>query len=241
VLLTSAGDFIDPIFVSGCQRSGTTLLTRLIKESPEINDIQYTKDDELDAGYILAGYKSVGVAGRCCFQTTYLNECYGEYLGLNNAFKLIWVIRNPFSVIYSMAYNWSRFSLNELFLACGYREACAAGYKGGPLYLLARLSAVDKACFSYRGKLNQLFELSEQLNECRLLVIDYDELIRYRGQVLRSIFGFVNVEYDEKYASRIDAAPSRKAEKLSQAEKEKVRHVCADLYAKAKGKVKPHA
>ena len=67
------------VLVAGCQRSGTTMLTRVIAGSRGFQRFRLTHDDELDAALILAGYVNVPGDRRYCFQTTYLNERYSEY------------------------------------------------------------------------------------------------------------------------------------------------------------------
>ena len=118
-LLDSLDGFPESILVCGCQRSGTTMLTRVIRQADSIEKFHYTKDDELDAALILTGRIEPNTSGRFCFQTTYLNENYSEYFDHTSGHKIIWVIRNPFSNIYSMLYHWRRWALNELFVGCG--------------------------------------------------------------------------------------------------------------------------
>ena len=118
-LLDNLIEYPDSVLVSGCQRSGTTILARVITQSEGMVNDWRRSDDELDAALILSGKEKRKNVGRYCFQTTYLNECYGEYFNKNYKFKLIWVLRNPLSVIYSMRYNWGSLSFNELYDACG--------------------------------------------------------------------------------------------------------------------------
>src|SRR3989304_2398887 len=106
------------ILVAGCQRSGTTALSRLITGSDGMVDFQFGADDELDAALILSGWgPHPPRQGRYCFQTTYLNNSYPEYFE-HRDYKLIWVLRNPASVVYSMLYNWKTVALNRLFRHC---------------------------------------------------------------------------------------------------------------------------
>ena len=118
-LLKCLKNYPDSVLVSGCQRSGTTMLARLFTASEGMVKYYFGVDDEHDAALLLAGIEEKPQEGRYCFQTTYLNECYREYLNNDLSFKLIWVVRNPFSVVYSLLYNWDSFALDELFEACG--------------------------------------------------------------------------------------------------------------------------
>ena len=67
-------NYSDSVLVAGCQRSGTTVITRLIRRVIGMPDFEFTKDDELDAALVLAGVLPSSYTGRHCFQTTYLNE-----------------------------------------------------------------------------------------------------------------------------------------------------------------------
>ncbi len=98
-LLGSIENFPGSIVVTGCQRSGTTAIARIIKSSSEICNVQLCKDDELSDALLLSGQAKINSNGRCCFQTTFLNECLAEYKKLTDEHRLVWVIRNPYSVV----------------------------------------------------------------------------------------------------------------------------------------------
>ena len=121
-LLSELDNFPDSVLVTGCQRSGTTMLSRLITNTPEMENFWFGNDEELAAALILSGYVDYQSDARHCFQTTYLNEQLEEYFELQGQQQIIWVLRSPDSVIYSMIHNWRRFALNELFLAVGLDE-----------------------------------------------------------------------------------------------------------------------
>jgi len=78
-LLARLDEFPNSILVSGCQRSGTTMLLRLITQSEGMVNYWFGRDDELDAALILSGFEPHTPHGRYSFQTTYLNECAHEY------------------------------------------------------------------------------------------------------------------------------------------------------------------
>src|SRR5262245_47784686 len=80
--------------VAGCQRSGTTMLTRIIAASAGFRPLSLTRDDELDAALALCGAIELPVEHRYCFQTTYLNERYREYGNLRPENRLVWVVRH---------------------------------------------------------------------------------------------------------------------------------------------------
>jgi len=228
-LLLQLGRFSRPVLVAGCQRSGTTAVTRAIAGSDGFDRFRITHDDELDAALILSGEEDWNSAGRYCFQTTYLNERYFEYFQSKADFQLIWVLRNPYSVVYSMLYNWKQFALKELFASCGYpvmQEMFKAGKPG-------RASLLEMACYSYVGKMRQLFELRDKLPADRLMVIDYDRLCEAPAVHLGHVLRFIDAEFQPKVADAIHRASLAKSECLSEDAHSRVQLICASLYDRA--------
>jgi hypothetical protein len=138
----------------------------------------FGRDDELDAALILSGTVAHTPHGRYCFQTTYLNEKYTEYFEHDNGHKLIWVLRNPYSVIYSMKYNWRSWALNELFEACGVQFLDERLTRNYQRFGVIGVPKIVRACLSYKGKTGQIIEIAERLGNERVQVIDYNELIQ---------------------------------------------------------------
>ena len=223
-LFSTADLFSFPVFVSGCQRSGTTLVARAIRQSDQIADIDFTVDDELDAAYILSGQYDVDRSKRYCFQTTYINECYKKYATLKTKYYLIWVIRNPHSVVYSMVYNWARYPLNELFLSCGISEAV----------IQKKYTPVEKACYSYLAKNRQISWLMNNNQDGNILVIDYDDLIQNKGASLEATFDFIDLPYESKYSAIINSGSVDKSRFLGQGEVDIINEICGDSYLKVK-------
>ena len=54
-LLSRLERFPKSVLVTGCQRSGTTMLSRIITQSEGMTNYWFGKDDELDAALILSG------------------------------------------------------------------------------------------------------------------------------------------------------------------------------------------
>ncbi len=69
-LLARLDDFKDAILVAGCQRSGTTMLAKVITESEGIRNFWFGVDPCMDGGLLLSGYLPHEPVGRYCFQTT---------------------------------------------------------------------------------------------------------------------------------------------------------------------------
>jgi hypothetical protein len=203
------------VLVAGCQRSGTTMLTRLIAGATGFGRLALTVDDELDAALVLAGFIDLPLAQRYCFQTTYLNECFRDYRRLQEDQRLIWVVRNPYSVVYSMLHNWRRFALNELYRGCGIEEVSSARLRRWWLSWPLGPSGIEKACLAYRGKLAQILAIRDLLQPQQLLVIDYDTLIASPTEWLPHIFRFADAPFDAARARSVDASSASKADRLS--------------------------
>lgn len=230
-LLENLDRFPNSILVTGCQRSGTTILARIITESDGMVNYWFGKDDELDAALLLAGEVDHQPCGRYCFQTTYINNCYGEYAEhKDNGHKIIFVIRNPYSVVYSMLYNWKRFALNELFIQCGMPfaddETKNIVDMFGPLFV----SRVTKACYSYVGKTIQAIELSNIFRCNEIVFVDYDILVNNKMVVLPLIYEFLGLSYKESYADRLSVKSLNKADRLTPSIRNKIRAICLPTY-----------
>jgi len=230
-LLTKLDDYMAPILVAGCQRSGTTALARLLKRAAGIVDHAFGHDDELDGALLLAGHATLALDGRQCFQTTYLNDRYPEYFEHDN-FKLIWMLREPRSVVYSMLNNWKRGALNRLFDACGAEVFAQTG--GGQPFNSSWLgpSRLAKACASYVAKTAQTFTLAERLGE-RMAVIDYDELVAHKHTMLPKLCAFVDVPYGTHLADALHDRSVNKRNRLGDRDAEHVDRFCLNVYTKA--------
>lgn len=236
-LLRELGKFSCPVLVAGCQRSGTTAVTRAIAQSDRFQRFKITHDDELDAALILSGAIKYSEKGRHCFQTTYLNERYVEYLEAKSDFQLIWVIRNPYSVVYSMVYNWEKFALNELYQSCGLPMRQNGESESAEKRYSSRVTAIEKACYSYAGKTSQLLELLHGISPGQLMIVDYERVCQMPSAILEQIFQFVGVEFRLEYADMISKASISKKDHLSETERNRVRTICADLHAEARSNV----
>ena len=238
-LLKKLGEFPDAVLVAGCQRSGTTILTRVIRSRPGVVSFQIGKDDELDAALILSGrIRAPDHNGRFCFQTTYLNERYKEYLEHEN-YRLIWVVRNPYSAICSMLYNWRRSALNRLFRGCGVEFLTEDQRRHYDTFGPYAISRARKACLAYRSKAAQLVLLKQQLPRDRLLVVDYDQLISNIPKVVGHVLDFLDIEPLSGSDYGIHANSARKAERLSRRQRRLIKQLCQESYEKALSCVTP--
>lgn len=233
-LLKNLDNFSNSVLVTGCQRSGTTILSRIITQSDGMVNFWFGKDDELDGALILSGLVNYTKPGRHCFQTTYLNECYHEYFNYSNGHKIIWVLRNPLSVVYSLLYNWERRPLNGLFDGCGVHllnDKQKIRYEKYGHWVINRLS---KACLSYNGKTQQLFEIKERLGDRKVMVVEYEDLVLKGEKVLSAIYDFLELQYKPSYTDKISLKSLSKADRLSFAKKAFIEKNCMPIYEKAK-------
>ena len=233
-LLNKLEDFPDSILVAGCQRSGTTMLMRILTQTDEIVKFRWSKDEELDAALVLSGLSGYrNVNGRYCFQTTYLNDRFSEYLD-HEGYKLIWVLRNPNSVVYSMLHNWRRSSLNALFESCGATLLNETEYKRYSRLGVWAIGKIRRACLSYNAKVLQMLELHRNLPTDRMIIVEYDELIEYPDTVLTSIYDFVGLDFKEKYMDIMHKKSMKKVHRQPRKESELVQQLCMDTYKMGK-------
>ncbi len=227
-LLSAVGRYPQAVLVAGCQRSGTTMLTRIIARSPGFRYLSLTIDDELDAALALCGQIELPAQARYCFQTTYLNERYFEYKMLSQDHRLVWVLRNPYSVVYSMVHNWKRFALNELYEAC--YVAAVRGTMRRTLPWPLGPSSVEKACEAYAAKTAQIMTIRALVPAAQLLVIDYDALVRDPHVWLGRIFALIGAPYQPAYASGIRPDSVEKAARLTSRQQSLIRAIAEPTY-----------
>jgi len=230
-LLATLDEYSDPILVAGCQRSGTTALARLLKRADGMLDHAFGHDDELDGALLLAGHATRSTDGRFCFQTTYLNDRFGEYFE-HRGFRLIWMLREPRSVVYSMLNNWKRGALNRLFDACGAEALARSGERPTLSDTWLGPSRLTKACASYVAKTEQTAELSEHLRD-RIAVVDYDELVAHKHTLLPQLCDFAGLRYDKRLADALHDRSVGKRDRLGPKDSERVDKFCSGAYERA--------
>jgi hypothetical protein len=231
-LLSHLDKFKNSVLITGCQRSGGTMLSRVITATDEMENFWFSKDEELDAGLILSGSVDYHSDKRHCFQTTYLNERYREYYK-HPGHKILWSLRNPYSVVYSMAYNWDRFALNELFVCCGLPYMNAKDRVSFQRFFVFGLSPVKRAAYAYCGKVSQILELSKNLDAQSLAVLEYDHLVKNKLKVLPRVYDFIDLPYKPSYADPISERSIKKMDKLSTQEKAIISSICDPVYESA--------
>lgn len=236
-LLNRLDEFPDSILITGCQRSGGTMLSRVITGSEGMEKFWFSKDEELDAALILSGAVPHTPKGRYCFQTTYLNERWPEYLEHAGKFTMIWSLRNPYSVIYSMVYNWKRFALNELFLACGYAHMDHADRVCFQRFGIFGIAPIRRAAYAFVGKVGQLPELHRLLPEGNLHILEYDRLVRGKNELLPQLYDRIRLAYKPEYGQPISERSLGKKSRLTATEQAVVDRICGETYERALGLV----
>ena len=233
-LLKELHKFPDAILITGCQRSGTTLMARIIFQSEDMVNYWVGRDDELDAALILSGYVNHEPRGRYCFQTTFLNECYTEYARELKDQKVIFLLRNPMSVVYSLVYNWAGFALKELFNSCGVNQMTDREKQRFDKFGIIAIPKIRRACYSYNGKISQVFELVVQLGKDKIIIIDYDELVTNKEKSLKNIFSFLGLKYKEEYCLKIHSSSVKKADKLGEKKINIIDEISMPIYMEAR-------
>ncbi|MFC1884630.1 hypothetical protein ACFL2O_07655 [Thermodesulfobacteriota bacterium] len=188
----------------------------------------------MEGALILAGEAPHEPRGRYCFQTTYVNECYHEYFEKKNGHKIIWVLRNPFSTIYSILDHWSRSGLFELFEAYGSPDLSGRDLKLHKLFGRHGLSHLKMACLAYNEKISQLFELVDNLPDGTIKVVEYDALVKRKNDVLPVIFKFIDLPYDNDCAELINRKSVEKKDRLSSRKRRIIEKMSAPIYKRAK-------
>lgn len=231
-LLARLPRYPDAILVAGCQRSGTTVVARILRDAIGMACPGFTRDDELDAALILSGAVRYDADTRCCFQTTYLNDHVGEYFE-HDDYRLVWILRNPEAVVTSMLVNWRRGALNRLFRACGADALDEQGSRRFRRYGTYGFRRLEMACLSYNVKTAQVHELAARLGADRLFILDYDVLIDERESALPAMFRFASVDYDDRHADMLRSGGAARKSPLREAARTRIRELCDGEYRRA--------
>ena len=195
--LTELDEYPEALLIAGCDWSATTAITRMFKRLPCFADSSWGHDDELDGALLLAGLSQRRMAGRPCFQTSYLRDRYREYF-THGDFKLVWIVREPRAAVRSLLASRER--------ALPARNALGLSGKseGGQ-----GASRLEKACAAYVASIRQTTELKERLGD-RVAVVDYDELAANRNRLLPALCRFAEVGCDAHVLRHLHGKSVRK-------------------------------
>jgi hypothetical protein len=174
-LLKGLSQFKRCVLVSGCQRSGTTLLTKVLSSGQT-----FTREHQ--ASLILAGALPYKGNSKCpVLQSTYVNEAWNEYLEHDN-FKLVWVIRDPFRTIYSMMFNWNLDSIHRFLRYSGYRKD-----EGNIL---------ESCCTIYNIKAMQLMHLKRELGD-RVIPVRYESVVNNKEVIVPKLYEKTGLKFNK--------------------------------------------
>jgi len=233
-LLKELYKFPKPILVTGCQRSGTTMLSRIITGSDGMVKYWFGRDDELDAALILSGMVEHEPQGRYCFQTTYLDHCYEQYFECPPSTKIIWVLRNPYSTVYSLIYNWPDESFYRTFRNGAVRYLEGIDKQKFKLLGVHGFKKIMQGCYIYNWKVSQISHLVPKLGRNRIMVVDYDDLVLNKETILPAIYDFIDLEYKDIYSQNIRSSSVSKRYLLSEEEQAVVTKQSHPLYQEAR-------
>ena len=235
-LLKRLNEFENPVLVGGCQRSGTTAVTKVLSSAREISPFQSGVDNELDGALILAGAIDFNVkkTSRYCFQVTYLNDSFLDICDIRQAFKLVWVIRNPWSVVYSMLFNWRDSALDQLYRHC---LSNATGVIDSRHQVVDEMSKsrrrLIKACTCYCVRSSQLFGLVSGQMDGKLFVLDYDFLVSEPRRMLAEVFRFVELTLEDSHIGMLhQKSVSKAVDSFSETDRRMVEDLCFPTYSK---------
>ena len=68
----------------------------------------------------------------------------------------------------------------------------------------------------------------------KVLIVDYDDLVKNKDEVLPSIFRFLNLDYQERYADIIQQISLEKSKHLSKQESNAIKELCEAEYLRAR-------
>ncbi|HEX5049939.1 MAG TPA: hypothetical protein VFX89_22690 [Gammaproteobacteria bacterium] len=227
-LLARLDDFEDSLLVAGCAGSGTTAIARLFKRTDGLADHAFGHDDELDGALLLAGYVERFDDRRHCFQTSYLGDRFREYFE-HPDFRLVWIVREPATVVSAMLNAWKRAALDRLLPPGGgrpYPETTGRSLSSG-------VSRLDRACAAYAESIARTFEIAARLGP-RAAIVDYDELAAHRAQLLPQLCAFAGTPFDRRHLCHLHGKSVHTAHTLAKWEAARVAELAAPAYRRAR-------
>jgi hypothetical protein len=196
-LFAQLDHYPDALLVAGCDRSAVTAVTRLFKRLPSFADSSWGHDDELDGALLLAGLQDRPREGRHCFQTSYVRERYREYFA-HDRYRLVWIVREPRAAVHSLLGDGQKALPRRTALGLTGKSSRGQG-----------VSRLEKACATYVASIRQTLALKERLGE-RIAIIDYDELVADRLQLLPALCRFASVTCDNQVLRHLHGKSARK-------------------------------
>jgi len=222
---TNSDEVKRPIFVVGCQRSGTTMLVGTLGRSPEISTYHEGHKRAFDDDYRL---KSDDVVKRLIYESRKpivifkpINDSqHADHLLKSHAHaKAIWIFRVYQDVINSAVRKWREGQKKIIYgISKGYYKRpahMAIGERIAPethdlIKHLCRkdLSSQDGAALIWYLRNLIYFDLDLQNNN-RVLLCKYEDLVTGPKEHFRRVFDFVGCDFSPKYVEEIHARSVR--------------------------------
>jgi hypothetical protein len=221
-----------PVFILGCQRSGTTMFQRMFARSRHVEKYDEgnrramtekwrLRDDAVINELISNSGKKVAL-----FKPLNDSQWADRFLETFPGLKLIWMFRDPFDTVNSAVAKWGGGQLNMVaWIANAIREtgslqAAMPLLETRPGYAIyaERMSqgACDKLLQWTDRPLTEhagaavLWYLRNRIyfdlgldNEDRTMAMGYEALVRSKEKHIREICAFIGIRYSSKYAGDI--------------------------------------
>jgi hypothetical protein len=216
-----------PIFVLGCQRSGTTLLLNVVGRSPKVHSYHEGERTILDPkDYRLisddAIRKVVVKTPEPIVLLKPLNDSQqvDRLLALHSNAKAIWLYRHYREVVDSAVKMWGDAQttmIREVSQGTySDRGSSAIGERVTPenLKIVQRfategLSSWDGAALLWYLRNSIYFDASLRTNR-RAMLFKYEDLVSYPEQKFGVLFGFIGAEFLPKYTADVHASSLKK-------------------------------
>ena len=172
------------LLLFGCQRTGTSWTTKMLEKYlpktfafSEIQVFYFLLDD-----YIIPEFD----AELLVFQTTFINleiESYKNCLA-NTQFLLM--VRNPFSVICSLLYNFIYLDIISNYYKSRMKESDLVETENKDLKMAVEV---------YRQSMRVSLDMIKKFDRARMKVIFYDDMVLNTPEVLADIANFLDLDF----------------------------------------------
>ena len=227
------------ILVLGCQRSGTTWINLLLGKM--INRL-LALDENQSFDFLFDGLRLDSHLGHHTYtlQTTFLVSERASYLSIPVDTLCIFVLRNPFSVCWSLLYHFSAFDTVWHARQRRFDPALVEHFGMNP-------SKLEKAMCLYLDSLHTARFLLEH-SPGKTIIVDYDQLVLHCAESVEQIFRlikdidpafpgeFLNSECCFNPNVDVSTDPLNKHQLLSECERYTIKAYCEQEYLSLRGK-----
>ena len=92
------------------------------------------------------------------------------------------------------------------------------------------IKAIDRACYAYNGKTQQINQIIDVLGKNYVKVVLYDDMVKKPDITFKDIFEFLDLKYSGSYIDDTHSKSIKKKNKLSKKEKEYIIYKCQKTY-----------